>query len=1596
MTKVLKSTFALVLSAIMIAGLLIVPGNSLTRATAAENGISSVIPITLETVEAQAGTKNVGVKVFIPTGWSGIGLNLNFDASKLTFKRFEQNMAVQHQARDGEPNTYVLNKNNAANGEVIVAFASAVVYNGVEGYCNVDVDDDQEYDYFGIAVFDVTTDAYGLNEITATVTKLQGLVDGNQVDLDYTIANGGIRVPVPPHDHEYGEWQVRTAATCAAAGEKYRTCSICGEEETEVIAIDPDAHSWSEWTPIEGRDGWEQRICANDTTHVEEREIPFDGITVAIETVNAAAGTKNVGVKIFLPTGWSGIGLNLNFDPAKLTFKRFEQNMAVQHQARDGEPNTYVLNKNNAANGEVIVAFASAVVYNGVEGYCNVDVDDDTAYDYFGIAVFDVAADAEGLLEITGTVTKLQGLVNGNQVDLPYRVFNGGVNIPTCDHDWVETGRIEPTCTTAGKITYTCSICTESKEETINALGHNWGEWTVTTAATCTADGVESRECSRCHETDDRVIEALGHDWGEWIVVKEATKEEEGLSRRVCKNDPSHFEEEVIEKLPENLVDVTIETVKTEAGAKNVGVKIFIPTGWSGIGLNLNFDPAKLTFKRFEQNMALQHQARDGEPNTYVLNRNNAANGEVIVAFASAVVYNGVEGYCNVDIDDDTVYDYFGIAVFDVADDAEGLLEITGTITKLQGLVNGEQVDLPYRVFNGGANIPTCEHEWGEWVVTLEPTCTVAGIKTRTCALCEESESEPIEALGHNYVDEVVAPTCTEAGYTKHTCSRCNDTYNDTEVLALGHDWGEWTAVKPATCTEPGVETRVCARCNETETRDTEIDPDAHTWIEIGRTPATCVATGTVTYACSGCLEEKTETLDVDPDAHTWGEWVVIKEATQDENGLRRRVCLNDPSHIEEEIIPKTGCPHRWSEWQTIKAPTYTETGLKIRVCAICNEIEEKVIPKLVLPGEGINIIVETVDANPSETDVAVKVFIPTGWSGIDIVFNFDPAKLTFKNFVLNPAVQEQSRLGDLNVYMLNKNNAASGKIIVTFASAVVYDGVEGYCNVDEAGNAYDYFGTFTFDVAAGVDGLQDITATVRKLVNVTAGSTEDVDYEVTNGGINLHNWVISSYTEATCTQSGVVVYTCIGCGKTRQETSEALGHNWSAWETTTPATCAEDGEEARICTRCNEVEIRVIPANDSDHVWSDWEVTIEPTCLTAGEQSRICLNCNTVESKPISALGHDFASVVTEPTCSAAGYTTYTCTRCGTTFTVTGAPALGHEWSEWEVTKAATCVATGEEARICSVCGEIEIRAIARTEHSWSSWEVVIPNSYKTTGEEARICSACGELETRTIPVAQVTSIEFTSLPDKTKYTEGSDLDFTGAELAINYDNGTTRTATVEPNGDGYILKFADEDVPEFCTVTGFDNSVVSDQVVTLDYNGTTVSFPVQVAERSVVSIEFVELPTKYRYELGESLNLNGGSVIVYYDNGTSETARMITIAGNNRLLFSTSSVSVPLNVSGFDSTSRGRKTVTLEYDGITAEFPVRVGGLLGDVDEDGEITIIDSLMVLRVVAELDPITPIITDLGDVDFDNNITVIDSLMILRVVAELDPPFESIF
>ena len=103
------------------------------------------------------------------------------------------------------------------------------------------------------------------------------------------------------------------------------------------------------------------------------------------------------------------------------------------------------------------------------------------------------------------------------------------------------------------------------------------------------------------------------------------------------------------------------------------------------------------------------------------------------------------------------------------------------------------------------------------WEQTKNPTCTASGEETHYCSRCDEYETREVKPLGHNYTATVTPPSCTEKGYTTHTCSRCEDTYTDTYVDSLGHDFGEWVTLREATDLADGERLRSCKRCSAEE-----------------------------------------------------------------------------------------------------------------------------------------------------------------------------------------------------------------------------------------------------------------------------------------------------------------------------------------------------------------------------------------------------------------------------------------------------------------------------------------------------------------------------------------------------------------------------------------------------------------------------------------------------------------------------------------------------------------------------------------------------------------------------------------------------------
>ena len=159
------------------------------------------------------------------------------------------------------------------------------------------------------------------------IAALVTVIGFSMIACDNGTTTRGGGVDGTPHTHQWGEWAVTTAATCAAEGVETRICTLnSSHKETRSIAIDPNAphqwvargtptlaptctedgigakecelcgikddnpngvipafgHDWSVWTVTtfvtEITDGVETRTCSHDPAHKETRTIPAAGI----------------------------------------------------------------------------------------------------------------------------------------------------------------------------------------------------------------------------------------------------------------------------------------------------------------------------------------------------------------------------------------------------------------------------------------------------------------------------------------------------------------------------------------------------------------------------------------------------------------------------------------------------------------------------------------------------------------------------------------------------------------------------------------------------------------------------------------------------------------------------------------------------------------------------------------------------------------------------------------------------------------------------------------------------------------------------------------------------------------------------------------------------------------------------------------------------------------------------------------------------------------------------------------------------------------------------------------------------------------------
>lgn len=215
---------------------------------------------------------------------------------------------------------------------------------------------------------------------------------------------------------------------------------------------------------------------------------------------------------------------------------------------------------------------------------------------------------------------------------------------------------------------------------------------------------------------------------------------------------------------------------------------------------------------------------------------------------------------------------------------------------------------------------------------------------------------------------------------------------------------------------------------------------------------------------------------------------------------------------------------------------------------------------------------------------------------------------------------------------------------------------------------------------------------------------------------------------KATCTEDGVITYTCTECNESYTEKIPATGHKYN--DVVTEASCDKGGYTLHTCANCGDSykDNFIAPTG---HKYTKTTVK-QASCETDGVNVYTCDTCGDSYSEVLKAKGHVYASEITKKAnCTDDGVITYTCANCGDKYTEV-IKAKGHNYSA-EVTKKATCDTDGVKTFTCADCGDVYTEKLEALGHTYGISEVVKPTC-DNDGYTKFTCSVCGDSYSKVI----------------------------------------------------------------------------------------------------------------------------------------------------------------------------------------------------------------------------------------------------------------------
>ena len=653
-------------------------------------------------------------------------------------------------------------------------------------------------------------------------------------------------------------------------------------------------------------------------------------------------------------------------------------------------------------------------------------------------------------------------------------------------------------------------------------------------------------------------------------------------------------------------------------------------------------------------------------------------------------------------------------------------------------------------------------HDWDDGTITTNPGCLIEGEKTFTCKYddCDEVKTESVEALQHNYSDQVIPPTCEAQGYTLHTCTNgCGHSYKDTYVDEIGHEWPVNTfglrladgieLTKPATCEEEGIITYTCQHQNCGATKEEKIAPLGHDTdgntaeiVKVLKAGETCVYIVTYTTpchndGCSGAVEVKEEEL------HNYY-WKITTEATCQHSGEKVYTCsVCGEAHPTE--APKSfenAEAHTWVAGETKNGVTTYKCACGAQKGSVVSDSSSANVNKdafvnadsIELPGAELEFGSGVSDNLTEGEEISIKAETLDETAKNDALNKIDDENLKEKigdadiyNFELKSGENEIHDLGDTVVVKIKytfKDGEDPESIVIYY---IKNDGTIEEKKA-EYSNGYavfetDHFSYYTVvrltpaEMCAKleshdfVDTVYDPTCirdgyTIRTCAR--CGHTERTEGDKAYG----HNH-IPVITEPTCNEMGYTTYTCENPGCTHSYVSDytdKLGHVWDDGRDVS-ATCKEKGYTVYCCENegC-EASYTENFTEFADHSWNNGSFTKTPTCTDGGTRTYKCNVCEAEKNEYVEAYGHKYQHTVIDPTCISEGYTLHKCSNCDTSYKDTYTAIVAHEYKNG----------------VCKSCEKV-------CSHTFGAYAYNNDATCTGDGTETASCTECDVKDTRT-----------------------------------------------------------------------------------------------------------------------------------------------------------------------------------------------------------------------------------------------------------------------